>query len=83
MVEPPAAEGRRVPCKVDYRLIPLVAFLYLVAFVDRNNIGNARIAGLGDDLNLESLRYNVVVTIFFVTHGLFDAPANIILKLWR
>ena len=83
IIDLPPAEGRRALRKVDYRLIPLLAFLYLVAFVDRSNIGNAKIAGLEDDLNLEGLRYNVAVTMFFVTYGLFEVPANIILKLWR
>ena len=76
-------EGRRALRKVDYRLIPLLGFLYLIAFVDRSNIGNAKIAGLEDDLNLEGLRYNTAVTMFFVSYGLFEVPANIILKLWR
>ena len=83
LVDLPPEEGRRALRKVDYRLIPILGFLYLIAFVDRSNIGNAKIAGLEDDLNLEGLRYNVAVTMFFVTYGLFEVPANIILKLWR
>ena len=83
LVDLPPEEGKRVLRKVDYRLVPLLAFLYLVAFVDRSNIGNAKIAGLEDDLNLAGLRWNTAVTMFFVSYGLFEVPANIILKLWR
>jgi hypothetical protein len=57
--------------------------LYLVAFIDRTNIGNARIAGMNDDLNLRGLQYNTAVTIFFVPYTLFEVPSNIVLKLIR
>lgn len=39
-------EAHRALRKCDYRLIPLLGVLYLVAFIDRSNIGNARIAGM-------------------------------------
>jgi hypothetical protein len=34
----PPAEGHRALRKVDYRLVPLLAVLYLVAFIDRSNM---------------------------------------------
>ena len=37
LVELPPGEERRILRKIDYRLIPLLGFLYLVAFVDRSN----------------------------------------------
>ena len=83
LVELPPEEARRAIKKVDFRLVPLLAVLYLVAFVDRSNIGNAKIAGLEDALNLEGLRYNTVVTLFFVPYALLEVPSNIVLKLWR
>lgn len=36
--------------KMDLRLIPMLAVLYLLAFLDRGNIGNAKIEGMLDDL---------------------------------
>ena len=53
----PSEEARRILKKVDYRLVPLLSLLYLVAFIDRSNIGNAKIAGLDESFNLEGLRY--------------------------
>jgi hypothetical protein len=38
IVDLPPAEGRRALRKVDYRLVPLLAILYLVAFIDRSNM---------------------------------------------
>lgn len=52
-------EAHRALRKCDYRLIPLLGVLYLVAFIDRSNIGNARIAGMEEDLNLQGMQYNI------------------------
>jgi hypothetical protein len=36
-IDVPEAEARRILSKVDYRLVPMLALLYLVAFIDRSN----------------------------------------------
>lgn len=54
-----------------------------LAFIDRSNIGNARIAGMYEDLELYGLRYNAAVTIFFVPYTLLEVPSNIVLKMMR
>ena len=41
---------KRVMRKVDMRLVPMLAVLYLVSHLDRANIGNAKIEGLAEDL---------------------------------
>lgn len=51
-------EQHRALRKCDYRLIPLLGVLYLVAFIDRSNIGNAKIAGMEEDLNLQGMQYS-------------------------
>lgn len=47
--------------KVDLHIVPVLVILYLLGFSDRTNIGNARLAGLEEDLgmNEEGLEYNV------------------------
>lgn len=47
--------------KVDLHIVPVLVILYLLSFLDRTNIGNARLAGLEEDLgmNEEGLDYNV------------------------
>ena len=46
-------------------------------------MGNAKIAGMEEDLNLYGLRYNTALTVFFVPYALFEVPSNIVLKLIR
>ncbi|KAI0509672.1 major facilitator superfamily domain-containing protein [Xylaria bambusicola] len=70
----PALE-RRVVRKIDLRLIPLVTALYLVAFLDRSNIGNAQLAGMGKDLGLNDYQYQWLLTIFYIPYIVFEWAA--------
>lgn len=59
---------KKVLSKMDIRLIPNLALLYLLSFLDRGNIGNARIQGLNEDLGLTGAQYNWCLTVFFFTY---------------
>ena len=53
--------------KMDIRLIPMLSMLYLLAFLDRGNIGNAKIEGLVDDLHMTGPQYNWTCMIPYTT----------------
>ncbi|PWY89030.1 MFS general substrate transporter [Aspergillus heteromorphus CBS 117.55] len=65
-------EERQVVKQFDRKLVPFLALLYLLSFLDRSNIGNAKIAGLADDLRLSSSQYEWLLTAFYVTYILFE-----------
>ncbi|KAJ5558885.1 hypothetical protein N7461_002857 [Penicillium sp. DV-2018c] len=65
-------EEREVVKIFDRRLVPFLALLYLLSFLDRSNIGNAKIAGLQDDLHLTSSQYEWLLTAFYITYILFE-----------
>jgi sugar phosphate permease len=69
--------------KMDLRLIPMLALLYLLSFLDRGNIGNAKIEGLVDDLHMTGPQYNWCLTVFFFTYAAFEVPSNLLLKKLR
>ncbi|KAJ5793585.1 hypothetical protein N7457_000184 [Penicillium paradoxum] len=69
--------------KMDIHLIPTLSVLYLLAFLDRGNIGNAKIEGLVDDLNMTGSQYNWTLTVFFFTYCVFELPSNLLLKKLR
>ncbi|OBT76134.1 hypothetical protein VF21_04858 [Pseudogymnoascus sp. 05NY08] len=69
--------------KMDMRLIPVLALLYLLSFLDRGNIGNANIQGLSEDLGLTDTQYALCLTVFFFTYALFELPSNLLLKKLR
>ena len=68
--------------KVDLWLIPWLSLLYLLSFLDRTNIGNARLAGLEDDLGMdeEGKDYNMALTIFFIGYAVAEPITNALLK---
>ena len=41
----------------------MLAALYLICHIDRANIGNAKIEGMVDDLNMTGVQYNIVLSI--------------------
>ncbi|RYP03740.1 hypothetical protein DL764_004915 [Monosporascus ibericus] len=81
----PEQRRKRVFRKVDVRLIPMLAALYLICHIDRANIGNAKIEGMIEDLGMTGVHdFGVNVLIYgitvFIPYVLFEVPSNILLK---
>jgi D-galactonate transporter len=64
--------------KVFWRLIPFIIVLYLICYIDRVNIGFAKLQFL-TDLGLNDAHYGIASGLFFVTYCLFDIPSNLML----
>ncbi|XMA14390.1 hypothetical protein WAI453_007181 [Rhynchosporium graminicola] len=80
---------RKLLWKLDLTLIPWLCILYLLAFLDRTNIGNAKIDGLQKSLGdkngpMSTGRYNATLSIFFVSYSVFEnfAPRCSYQSLW-
>jgi ACS family tartrate transporter-like MFS transporter len=75
-----AAKGieTRTIRKLQIRLIPFLFLLYVVAYVDRINIGFASLT-MNKDLGISSQQYGLVAGIFFVGYFLFEVPSNLML----
>lgn len=71
---------RKLTRKCDLHVVPPLFVLFLLAFLDRTNIGNAKIQGLEDGLNLSGPQYNIALFVFFIPYILFEVPSNILLK---
>ncbi|CAI4217804.1 unnamed protein product [Parascedosporium putredinis] len=71
---------RKLRWKLDLYTVPTVSFLYLFCFIDRANIGNARLAGLEKDLNLQGFDYNMILSIFYISYIIFEIPASVCCK---
>jgi D-galactonate transporter len=64
--------------KVTARLLPILILCYLVAYLDRVNIGFARLQMM-DDLGFSETVYGFGAGVFFIGYFLFEVPSNIIL----
>lgn len=74
---------KKVTRKVDMRLLPMLVLLYILNYLDRNNIASARLGGLEDDLNLVGNQYQTCISILFVGYILMQIPANMLLNKFK
>jgi hypothetical protein len=66
--------------KFDFRLLPVLAIMYLFNALDKGNLGNAKTAGLEKDLHFKNDEYNIILCVFYVPYVLF-APVLVRCKL--
>jgi ACS family tartrate transporter-like MFS transporter len=65
--------------KIIWRIVPFLNLLYLVAFLDRINIGFAGLT-MNHDLGLTSQMFGFGAGIFFFGYFVFEVPSTIILR---
>ncbi|RGP70225.1 hypothetical protein FSPOR_4125 [Fusarium sporotrichioides] len=68
MTPPTAAEEKAVLRKLDWHILPLLFLVYTFSNLDRSNLGNARLAGLPQSVNLEGKRYDWLGTAFYISY---------------
>ncbi|EIM85805.1 MFS general substrate transporter, partial [Stereum hirsutum FP-91666 SS1] len=59
------------------RLLPILTILYLLSFLDRSNIGNAKLDGLTTDLGVSGPAYNTSLALYFIGYVIFEVPSNV------
>ena len=64
--------------KITWRIVPFIMILYLIAYIDRVNIGFAAIT-MKEDLGFTASILGFGAGIFFLGYFLFEVPSNIIL----
>jgi ACS family tartrate transporter-like MFS transporter len=74
----PRSLDYRTTAKIRARLLPFLFILYVVAFLDRINIGFAALT-MNKDLAISSHQFGLLVGVFFFGYFLFEVPSNLIL----
>ncbi|KAH8669378.1 major facilitator superfamily domain-containing protein [Ilyonectria robusta] len=69
--------------KVDLRLMPTLVIMYLLNFLDRSNLAQARQGSLEKDLKMSGTDFNLATSIFFVGYLLMQLPSNLLLTRMR
>src|SRR5499425_1453792 len=72
--------------KLRLRLIPFLLALYIIAFVDRINIGFAALT-MNKELAISTQQFGFAAGVFFFGYSLFEVPSNLLLyrigaRLW-
>ncbi|KAI1359146.1 MFS general substrate transporter [Xylaria arbuscula] len=84
-----SAAERSLLRKQDKRIIPLSASIYFLAYLDRSNIGNAKVlnSSTHNDMMTETrttnYQFTIALMIFLIGYFLFEVPSNILLKKFR
>ena len=78
-VEPMVSETAAVYRKITWRLLPFLVFLFVLAWIDRVNVGFAKLAML-QDLGFSEAVYGLGAGIFFIGYFLFEVPSNLLLE---
>ncbi|KAI1205298.1 MFS general substrate transporter [Annulohypoxylon truncatum] len=84
-----SAQERKLVWRQDKRIVPLSAAIYFLCYLDRSNIGNARIlnSSTHNDMQTETgataYQFNIALMIFLVGYFCFEVPSNILLKKLR
>ncbi|KAF7309928.1 MFS domain-containing protein [Mycena indigotica] len=98
-VDTSGVDEKKLLRKIDFALIPWFSCLYLLSFLDRTSIGNAKVPGitrcwltllnkkklyhLEADLKITDSQYLLALTVFFIAYATFEIPSNIVLKRFR
>ncbi|CZT10764.1 related to putative tartrate transporter [Rhynchosporium agropyri] len=69
--------NKKVLRKLDWRLMPTITIMFLLNYLDRINVSNARLAGLQEDLNMSDTVWNAGISTFYVGYLVGQLPGNL------
>jgi sugar phosphate permease len=75
------ALGRRTIRRVSWRLMPFLLLLYVVAYLDRVNVGYAKLQ-MTDDLRFTASVFGLGAGLFFIGYFLLEIPGTILVESW-
>jgi D-galactonate transporter len=75
---PAAALSRATIAKVGWRLLPFLLLLYIIAWIDRVNVGIAALT-MNADIGLTDRSYSFGATLFFIAYAICEVPSNVVL----
>jgi ACS family tartrate transporter-like MFS transporter len=67
--------GEQTLRRVRRRIMPLIVLLYFIAYLDRNNVGFAKLT-MSEDIGLSAAAYGLGAGIFFLGYALLEIPSN-------
>src|SRR5436309_3357368 len=73
--------GRRTRRRVAGRLMPFLLLLYVVAYLDRVNVGYAKLR-MTDDLGFSAGVFGLGAGLFFIGYFLLEIPGTILVESW-
>ncbi|KIM47889.1 hypothetical protein M413DRAFT_61871 [Hebeloma cylindrosporum] len=76
-------DERKLVRKIDLHVIPWLALLYLINFLDRGSIGNAKLYNLEADIGINDRQYLIALTVFFFPYAILEPASNVLLRRFK
>ncbi|KAL5002817.1 major facilitator superfamily domain-containing protein [Aspergillus recurvatus] len=73
------ALNKQVLRKIDWHMMPCVTLMFLMNYLDRINVSNARLAGLQTDLNMSDTVWSAGISTFYVGYLVGQLPGNLLM----
>ncbi|KAL1887194.1 hypothetical protein Sste5346_010369 [Sporothrix stenoceras] len=73
------ALNKKLVRKLDYTILPIVGILYILNYIDRQNLAAAKLQGITQDLNMSTTQFATAVSILFVGYLPFQIPSNLLI----
>ncbi|VUC27780.1 unnamed protein product [Clonostachys rosea] len=71
--------GRKAVFKMDIVIMPTLMIMYILNYLDRNNIASAKLANIMEDLHLNDTEYQSCISILFAGYIIMQIPSNMLL----
>ena len=72
--------NRKLVRKIDFIVLPIIGILYILNYVDRQNLAAAKLQGIMEDLNMTTQQFATAISILFVGYLPFQIPSNLIIS---
>ncbi|OJJ54331.1 hypothetical protein ASPSYDRAFT_1162467 [Aspergillus sydowii CBS 593.65] len=69
--------------KIDTRILPLIVIIYLLNYLDRNSITQARLYGLQEDTGVKGAQYQTAISIFSAGYIVMQLPSALLMTKMR
>lgn len=73
------ALNKKLVRKIDLLILPPIGILYILNYIDRQNLSAAKLQGITEDLNMTTEQFATAISILFVGYLPFQIPSNLII----
>ncbi|KAL1643408.1 hypothetical protein SLS61_009242 [Didymella pomorum] len=74
-----ATLNKKLVRKIDLIILPIIGILYILNYIDRQNLAAARLQGIMEDLNMTTQQFATAISILFVGYLPFQIPSNLLI----
>lgn len=71
--------NKKLVRKIDTIILPIIGVLYILNYIDRQNLAAAKLQGIMEDLNMTTQQFATAVSILFVGYLPFQIPSNLLI----